>query len=399
MFYRELSQGTGYGACHRGLVMERQCFDQEHEIFRDAFRNFVEKEVQPHGAVWRKKGIVARDIWRKAGEQGYLLCWAGEEYGGAGLDDFRFEQIMLEELMRIGESGFFMNLHSALVAPYIDKFGSPEQKQRYLPGCVSGETILAIAMTEPGAGSDLAGMRATAVDKGDHFLLNGSKSFISNGLSADLVIVAARTVPDQPHGIGLFLVESGMNGFSRGGKLEKMGLASQDTAELFFDDVKIPKLNVLGDPTHGFKYLMTGLAEERLITAVGALATAQTAFDVTLDYVMQRSAFGKKIIHFQNTRFKLAEMRTQLDVAQTFIDRCVADLNAKKLSAESAAEAKLFTSELACEVADECVQLHGGNGYMNEYLISRIYSDSRVFRIYAGTSEIMKEIISRSLTP
>jgi acyl-CoA dehydrogenase len=377
--------------------MKRNCFDQEHLIFRDAFRNFLEKEVQPFGTEWRESSIVSRDIWSKAGEQGYLLCWAAEEYGGAGLDDFRFEQIMIEELMRIGESGFFMNLHSALVAPYIGKFGSPEQKRRFLPGCVSGETILAIAMTEPGAGSDLAGMRSVAEDRGDHFLLNGSKSFISNGLSADLVIVAARTVPDQPHGIGLFLVERGMEGFSRGGKLKKMGLHSQDTAELFFDDVKIPKTNVLGNPAAGFKYLMTGLAEERLITAVGALATAQTAFDVTLEYVMQRSAFGKKIIQFQNTRFKLAEMRTQLDVAQVFVDRCVADLNMDKLTAETAAEAKLFTSELACRVADECVQLHGGNGYMDEYLISRIYSDIRVSRIYAGTSEIMKEIISRSM--
>jgi alkylation response protein AidB-like acyl-CoA dehydrogenase len=377
--------------------MERNCFEEEHIIFRESFRKFIEKEVAPFSEKWREEGIVPRDIWLKAGENGYLLTWADEQYGGLGIDDFRFEQIMIEELARVGESGFYMNLHSALVAPYLDKFATDEQKQRFLPDCITGKTILGIAMTEPDAGSDLAGMRSSAKDCGDHFLLNGTKTFISNGINGDLFIVAAKTAADNPHAIGLFLVERGMEGFSRGKQFKKIGLPSQDTAELIFDNVKIPKENILGNPAKGFRYLMSGLAEERLITASSCIASAQTAFDLTINYVQERKAFGRPIAKFQNTRFKLAEMKTQIEVAQVFVDRCVSELNLKKLSAEDAAIAKLYTSELLGRVADECLQLHGGNGFMQEYLISRIYSDARVTRIFAGTSEIMKEIISRDI--
>jgi alkylation response protein AidB-like acyl-CoA dehydrogenase len=377
--------------------MERNCFEEEHNIFRESFRKFIDKEVAPFSETWREEGIVPRDIWLKAGENGYLLTWADEQYGGLGIDDFRFEQIMIEELSRVGESGFYMNLHSALVAPYLDKFATDEQKQRFLPDCITGKTILGIAMTEPDAGSDLAGMRSSAKDCGDHFLLNGTKTFISNGINGDLFIIAAKTAADNPHAIGLFLVERGMEGFSRGKQFKKIGLPSQDTAELIFDNVKIPKENILGNPAKGFRYLMSGLAEERLITASSCIASAQTAFDLTINYVQERKAFGRPIAKFQNTRFKLAEMKTQIEVAQVFVDRCVSELNLKKLSAEDAAIAKLYTSELLGRVADECLQLHGGNGFMQEYLISRIYSDARVSRIFAGTSEIMKEIISRDI--
>jgi alkylation response protein AidB-like acyl-CoA dehydrogenase len=377
--------------------MERNCFEEEHNIFRESFRKFIDKEVAPFSETWREEGIVPRDIWLKAGENGYLLTWADEQYGGLGIDDFRFEQIMIEELSRVGESGFYMNLHSALVAPYLDKFATDEQKQRFLPDCITGKTILGIAMTEPDAGSDLAGMRSSAKDCGDHFLLNGTKTFISNGINGDLFIIAAKTAADNPHAIGLFLVERGMEGFSRGKQFKKIGLPSQDTAELIFDNVKIPKENILGNPAKGFRYLMSGLAEERLITASSCIASAQTAFDLTINYVQERKAFGRPIAKFQNTRFKLAEMKTQIEVAQVFVDRCVSELNLKKLSAEDAAIAKLYTSELLGKVADECLQLHGGNGFMQEYLISRIYSDARVTRIFAGTSEIMKEIISRDI--
>ena len=378
--------------------MDRQHFDAEHDTFRDSLRRFLAKEVVPHQQAWEQAGIVPREIWRKAGEQGFLLTWLDEAYSGAGLGhDFRFEQIVIEELAYINESGLFAGLHSATVAPYLAHFGSEEQKQRFLPKAASGECILAIAMTEPGAGSDLAGMRATAVDDGDHWVLNGAKTFVSNGINADLVIVAARTVPDKPHGISLFLVERGMDGFERGRKLDKLGLKAQDTSELFFNNVRLPKANLLGRPHQGFKYLMHGLAQERLVCSIGAVAGAEAALQTTIEYVKGRKAFGQTIADFQNTRFKLAELRTQIDVAQTFVDRCVRDHNERKLSAEVAAEAKLFTTELLGRVVDEGVQLHGGFGYMWEYPICRMYANARIQRIFAGSSEIMKEIISRKL--
>jgi acyl-CoA dehydrogenase len=377
--------------------MQRLIFEPEHEQFRDNVRRFFQKEIAPQAEKWREQGYVDREAYLKVGAQGLLLLWADEKYGGAGVSDFRYEQIVYEENIRHGEIGFYINLHSGLVAPYIGKLGSDEQKARWLPGCISGEKILAIAMTEPNAGSDLAGMRAKAEDKGDHWLLNGSKTYISNGQIADLVIVAARTVPGEKHGLGLFVVEAGMQGFERGQKLGKMGLAAQDTSELFFHDVKIPKENVLGDAASGFKYLAQFLEGERLIAAVSSLAAAQTAFDITLDFVKERRAFGKPIGAFQNSRFVLAALRAELDAIQTFVDQCVLLYNGGKLTAELASEAKLLASELEGKVMDACVQLHGGAGYMAEYRISRMYTDARITRIFAGSSEIMKEIIGRGL--
>jgi acyl-CoA dehydrogenase len=377
--------------------MERKIFDMEHEMFRDSVRKFVQQEIAPEMERWHEAGIVDREAFRKAGEHGLCLMWADEAYGGLGLSDFRFEQIIIEELVGHGDPGFGLTLHSRLVGPYLGMLGTPEQKERFLPGCVRGETILGIAMSEPAAGSDVSGIRTRAEDKGDHFLLNGSKTYISNGINGDLFVVAARTVADQPHGLGLFLVERGMEGFDRGRNLKKLGLKSQDTAELFFDNVKIPKENVLGDPTKGFYYLMQFLAEERLIVAAGCVAAAEAALQTTIEYVTGRRAFGRTVADFQNTRFKLADMRTRIDVAQTFVDRLVMDHNAGQLSAEVAAEGKLFCSELEGWVTDECLQLHGGAGYMDEYPISRMYANARVSRIYAGSSEIMREIVARGL--
>ena len=377
--------------------MQRLIFDEEHEMFRDSVRSFMKNEIAPHSDRWHEAGMVDREAFLKAGEMGLLLMWADEKYGGAGVDDFRYEQIIMEENAKYGDQGFFLWLHSRLVGPYIGGLGSEEQKQRWLPKCISGEHVLAVAMTEPGAGSDVAGIRTKAEDKGDHFLLNGSKTYISNGILADLVVVAARTDPNSSHGISLFVVERGMEGFERGANLKKMGLKSQDTAELFFNNVKVPKENLLGELHRGFYSLMHYLAEERLLAAVGFLANSVAAFDLTLDYVNERKAFGQKIGDFQNTRFKMASMRTEIDVSQAFVDNCVMLHNENKLSAEDAAKAKLFTSEVEMRVTDECVQLHGGAGYMDEYPISRLYTNARVSRIYAGSSEIMREIIARSI--
>lgn len=377
--------------------MKRITFEPEHEQFRDSVAKFMRAEIGPHAERWREQGMVDRDAYLKAGAQGLLCTWADESYGGAGIDDFRFEQIIIEENMRHGEIGFYINLHSNLVAPYIAKLGSEAQKDRWMPDIVSGEKILAVAMTEPSTGSDLAGMKTRAEDKGDHWLLNGSKTYISNGILGDLIVVAARTDPGSRHGLGLFVVERGMEGFERGRKLAKMGLKAQDTAELFFNDVKVPKENLLGEAGQGFKYLARFLAQERLVAAIGFMATAQTAFDLTLDYVKERYAFGKPIGAFQNTRFKMATMRAELDMAQTYVDQCVLLLNKAELTAEDASASKLLTSELEGRVMDECVQLHGGAGYMEESRISRMYSDARISRIFAGTSEIMREIIGRGL--
>ncbi len=366
-------------------------------MFRDSVRNFMINEIGPHADRWHEQGIVDREAFQKAGEQGLLLMWADEKYGGAGVRDFRYEQILIEEIMHHGDPGFFMTLHSRLVGPYIGELGTEEQKQRWLPKCISGENILAVAITEPGAGSDVAGLRTRAEDKGDHYLLNGSKTYISNGINADLVVVVARTNPETSHGLSLFVVERGMEGFERGRNLKKMGLKSQDTAELFFNNVKVPKENLLGELHRGFYHLMHFLAEERLIGACQYIAAAEAAFDITLDYVSERKAFGQAIADFQNTRFKLASMRTEIDVGYAFVDRCVVEHNAGNLTAEDAAKAKLWCSELEGRVTDECVQLHGGAGYMDEYKISRMYTNARISRIYAGTSEIMREIIARSL--
>jgi len=376
--------------------MLQRDFTEEQNMFRDAYRKFLASEIVPHMEDWRAAGIVDREAFRKAGEQGFLMIWPDEKYGGLGDDDFRFEQIIIEETAYARVGDWFNSLHSRLVGPYFTRFGSEEQCQRFLPGCISGDTILAIAMTEPDAGSDLAGMRATAIEKDDHWVLNGSKTYISNGINADLVIVAAKTDPENnPHHMTLFLVERGMEGFERGRNLDKMGLKAQDTAELFFNDVKLPRENVLGEPGQGFIYLMKGLAEERLIGAAGYIASAQLSWDLTADYVKERKAFGKPLVAFQNTQFQLADMRTQLDIAQTYVDQCVRAFTAGQLSAADAAKAKLVCSELSITAADLGVQLHGGAGYMDEYPISRQFTDSRINTIYAGSSEVMKIIISR----
>ena len=376
--------------------MERTIFTEEHEMFRDAARAFLINEVKPFRDKWDEQEIVDREAFLKAGEQGLLCMWADEQYGGAGISDFRFEQILIEENARHGDVGFFLFLHNRLVGPYIGELGTDEQKKRWLPGCVSGEKVLAIAMTEPGTGSDLSAIRTKAEDKGDHYLLNGSKTFISNGILADLVIVAAKTDASS-HGISLLVVERDMDGFERGRNLRKMGMHSQDTAELFFNNVKVPKANLLGEWNRGFYHLMHFLAEERLLSAVGSLANAEAAYELTLDYATDRKVFGRAVADFQVNRFKFADMRMEMDVCQAFIDQCVMAHNDGNLTADDAAKAKLFATELEDRVTDQCVQLHGGNGYMDEYPVSRMYTAARVSRIYAGSSEIMREIIARSI--
>lgn len=378
-------------------LIPRTIFDSDHELFRDSVRKWAQTELTPHVDGWRRDGMVAREAYLSAGRQGYLLMWAEEEFGGLGLTDHRYDQILQEEVIRHSDPGFYQNLHSQVVGPYIGSLGTPDLKARLLPRAISGDCILAVAMTEPGAGSDLAGMAARAVDRGDHWELSGQKTYISNGIQADAVVVAARTDPDKRHAMGLFVVERGMEGFVRGRKLQKLGLDAQDTAELFFDKVRVPKDNVLGDPMRGFANLSNHLANERLHVAIGSIAHAQVAFDLTHDFVRERTAFGQPVGSFQESRFRMADMRVRLDVVQCFIDDCVMAHNDGRLSAETAAEAKLLASETEGEVIDACLQLHGGAGYMEEFRISRMYRDARVARIFAGSSEIMKEIIGRGL--
>ena len=371
-------------------------FTEEQVMFREAYRRFLSTEIVPHMETWREQGIVDRSAFKRAGDQGMLMVWPDEKYGGTGDGDFRFEQVIIEETAYARAGDWYNSLHSRLVGPYFTRFGSEEQCARFLPGCVSGDTVLAIAMTEPDADSDLAGMRSTAVEDGDAWILSGSKTYISNGINADLVIVAAKTDPqNNPHAMTLFVVERGMEGFERGRNLAKMGLKAQDTAELFFNNVRVPKANVLGEPHKGFYYLMEGLAEERLMGSVGYLAAAQLSWDLTAEFVKERKAFGKPLAGFQNTQFKLAELRTELDMAQCYVDQCVAAFNAGQLTSVDAAKAKLYTSELQVRAADIGVQLHGGAGFMDEYPISRQCTDAKISTIYAGTSEVMKIIVSR----
>jgi len=377
-------------------MLRRTIYEEEHEIFRKTVRAWAEKELFPHAEEWREAGCVSREVWKSAGAQGFLCMYADEKYGGLGLQDFRYDMIICEELGP-REPGFFIGLQNRIVGPYLHRFAPEEQRDRFMPGAVSGDTILAIAMTEPGTGSDLAGVRTRAVEHEYHWVLNGSKTYISNGFLTGLVLVAAKTNPEASHEIGLFWVEDGTPGFERGRNLKKVGLESQDTAELFFDNVKVPKANVLGDPRGGFKTMMMNLAEERLIGAVGFVARAEHAFNVTMDYIMERRAFGRAIGTFQNSRFKMASLRTELDAAWALTDHCAREHLTGTLSAEMAAEVKLYTSEVEGRVVDECLQLHGGAGYMDEYEISRLYRDARISRIYAGTSEIMREIIGRGL--
>jgi long-chain-acyl-CoA dehydrogenase len=378
--------------------MERSIFTDEHRMFRDAWRRFVEKEIVPYHAQWEKEGIVPREVWRKAGENGFLGFDVPEVYGGQGMKDFRYNAILGEELARVGASGPGFGLHNDIVIPYILHYGTEEQKRRWLPRMISGEVITAIAMTEPNTGSDLAAVRTSAIRQNGHYVVNGAKTFITNGINADFVIAVVKTDPQQKHsGISLLCIERGMEGFKRGRKLEKVGLHAQDTAELFFENVHVPAENLLGQEGQGFIYLMEQLPQERLNIAVVAMAGAQTALAMTTAYCQERTAFGKPIGTFQNSRFKLAEMKTEITIGQVFVDRCIMELNEGKLTTEQASMAKWWTTELQQRVVDQCVQLHGGYGYMLEYPIAKFYLDARVMSIYGGTNEIMKEIIGRTM--
>jgi alkylation response protein AidB-like acyl-CoA dehydrogenase len=372
--------------------------EQEHEDFRRTVRAFLEKEVVPHHEQWEQDGQVSREVWAKAGEQGLLCFDVDEQYGGAGVKDFRYNMVVAEEMCRVGASGPGFPVHTDIIVPYISQLGTDEQKARWLPGLVSGELISAIAMTEPGAGSDLQGIRTSAVDKGDHYVLNGSKTFISNGILSDLVIVVCRTNPDAGHqGISLLVVERGMAGFERGRNLDKVGMKAQDTAELFFDNVEVPKENLLGEEGSGFISLMMNLPQERISIAAMAVAACEHVLSLCLSYAKEREAFGKPIGKFQNTRFMLAEMATETHIARVFVNDCVTKLNAGEVDTALASMAKWWTTELQTKIVDRGVQLHGGYGYMMEYPIAKAFVDSRIQTIYGGTTEIQKEIIGRSL--
>jgi alkylation response protein AidB-like acyl-CoA dehydrogenase len=373
-------------------------YEAEHEAFRAMVRDFLGKEVVPHHGAWAEAGIVDRSVWLKAGEQGLLGMDVPEEYGGGGVKDFRYNAILAAEVSRVGASGLGFGLHNDVVAPYLIDLCTDEQKARWLPGFVKGEIITAIAMTEPGAGSDLQGLQTTARRDGDEWVLNGSKTFITNGINADLVIVVARTDPDAgARGFSLLVVERGMPGFERGRNLDKIGLKAQDTAELFFDDVRVPASNLLGTEGHGFFHLMNNLPQERLSIAAVAVAASRLILDLTVDYCKSRTAFGRPIGTFQNTRFELAEMHTEVTIAETYLEKAILEHNAGRFTVEDAAMAKWWTTELQKRVVDRCLQLHGGYGYMLEYPVARAYLDSRIQTIYGGTTEIMKEIVGRSL--
>ncbi|AQY64332.1 acyl-CoA dehydrogenase family protein [Pseudomonas veronii] len=378
-------------------MIPRTLFSPEHELFRQSVRTFLEKDAAPFHAQWEKQGYIDRALWNKAGEAGMLCSHLPEEYGGLGAD-FLYSAVVIEEISRLGLTGIGFSLHSDIVAPYILHYGSEALKHQYLPQLISGEKVTAIAMTEPGAGSDLQGVKTTAVLDGDEYVINGSKTFITNGFLADLVIVVAKTDPKAgAKGTSLFLVEAATPGFDKGKRLEKVGMKAQDTSELFFQDVRVPKENLLGQAGMGFAYLMQELPQERLTVAIGALESAEAALQWTLDYTRERKAFGKAIADFQNTRFKLAEMATEIQIGRVFVDKCLALHLEGKLDVPTAAMAKYWATDLQCKVLDECVQLHGGYGFMWEYPIARAWADARVQRIYAGTNEIMKEIIARAL--
>ncbi|GAA5147850.1 long-chain specific acyl-CoA dehydrogenase [Nocardioides marinquilinus] len=373
-------------------------YEQEHEDFRASARAFLDKEVVPHHEQWEKDGQVSREVWRRAGEVGLLCFDVDEAYGGAGMKDFRYNMVLAEEISKVGASGLGFPVHNDVIVPYISQLGTEEQKQRWLPGLVSGELISAIAMTEPGAGSDLQGIRTSAVDKGDHYVLNGSKTFISNGIMSDLVIVVCRTDPDAGHqGISLVVVERGMPGFERGRNLDKVGMKAQDTAELFFDNVEVPKENLLGEEGSGFISLMVNLPQERISIAAIAVAAMEHVLQLCLDYAKERQAFGRPISKFQHNRFLLAEMATEVHIARVFVNDCVTRLNAGEADTQLASMAKWWTTELQTKVVDRGVQLFGGYGYMNEYPIAKAFVDSRIQTIYGGTTEIQKEIIGRTL--
>jgi acyl-CoA dehydrogenase len=379
--------------------MERTLFSSEHDLFRQSFRQFLEREVKPHQARWRDQGSVDREVWRKAGAAGFLCPWLDEKYGGPGAD-FLCSVVIMEEMAYAYESGFALALHSDVVVPYLHAFGNEEQKQRWLPGCASGELVTAIAMTEPGTGSDLAAIATTAKRDGDDYVINGSKTFISNGQLCDLCIVAAKTDPDPANahrGISLFVVEAGRAGFSKGKKLEKMGMASQDTSELHFEDCRVPAANRLGQEGAGFIQLMTNLQQERLVVAIGAQAGSEQVLTDTIAYTKERKAFGKPISKFQNTQFKLVECATKVEIGRAFLDKLVAEHVAGKHLVKECSMAKFWLTDTSQEIIDECLQFFGGYGYMIEYPVTRAFMDARVARIFAGTNEIMKIIVAKQM--
>lgn len=379
----------------------RTIFDDVHQQFRATFRSWLDKEVVPNHEKWEEEGITPRELWLEAGKHGFLGLTVPEKFGGGGTDDYHFAAVMTEEIGYTGVigSGNGITLHNDIVLPYFLELANDEQKSRWLPGMTTGEVIGALGITEPNTGSDVAGIRTTGVKKGGTYVVNGAKTFISNGINSDVVITVCRTDPDKGHrGISLLVVERGMKGFERGRNLDKLGMHAQDTAELFFTDVEVPAENLLGEEGMGFVYLMTNLAQERLGIAVGAIAVADAALKWTLDYTRERKAFGQSISQFQNSKFLLAELATEVQIAQVYVDRCVELHCEKKLSAEQAAAAKFWCTELQNKVVDRCLQLHGGYGYMREYPIARAWADSRIQTIYGGTSEIMKEIVGRSIT-
>ena len=381
-------------------MIERTLFSEHHEQFRDTVRRFLEREVAPHHARWEDQGYVDREVWTKAGAAGLLCTSMPESFGGADADKL-YAVVLFEEIARQGFTGLGFSLHSEIVAPYVLAYGTDAQKRRFLPGMARGEIIGAIAMSEPAAGSDLQGVRSTAVDQGDHYLLNGSKTFITNGWHADLVIVVAKTDPGAgAKGTSLLLLERGMPGFEKGQRLKKVGMKAQDTSELFFDSVKVPVDNLLGGSNQlnrGFICLMEQLPWERIQIAIGAVASMQSVIDQTIAYVNERKVFGAAVATYQNTRWKLAELQTETQVARVFVDKCLELLMQDKLDTATASMAKYWCSDLQNKVIDECVQLFGGYGYMWEYPVARAWADARVQRIYGGTNEIMKEVISRTL--
>jgi acyl-CoA dehydrogenase len=379
--------------------MDRTLYSSDHDTFRQAFRQFLQREVVPNQQRWREQGQVDREVWRKAGAQGFLCPWMEEKYGGPGAD-FLCSAIIMEELAYAYESGFAMSLHSDIIVPYLHSFASEEQKQKWLPGCASGELVTALGMTEPGTGSDLAAIATTAVKDGDDYVINGSKTFISNGQLCDLVLVAAKTDPDPANahrGISMFVVEAGRKGFVKGKKLHKMGMASQDTSELFFEDCRIPAGNLVGVAGAGFMMMMNKLQQERLCVAIGAVAGAEQVLKDTIAYTQERKAFGKPISKFQNTQFRLVEAATKVEVMRAFVDKVVAEHVAGKTLVKECSMAKFWTTDTAQEVIDTCLQFFGGYGYMLEYPVTRAFMDARVQRIYAGTNEIMKVIIAKQM--
>lgn len=380
--------------------MQRDIFQSDHELFRETARRFIHTEIVPNVPKWEHEGKVDKEMFRNAGQAGLLGMAIPEEHGGGGVDDFRFNTVIVEEVMAADAfaSGMCITLHNDVVLPYFVELSTPEQRGRWFPGLASGELMTAIAMTEPGAGSDLAGIKTTAIRDGDTYAVNGSKTFITNGINSDLVVTAVKTDPSAQHsGMSLIVIEDGMEGFSRGRNLEKIGLHAQDTAELFFEDVRVPVENLLGEEGKGFIHLVDNLPQERLSLTVAAIAHAQTAFDWTLDYVKERQAFDQPIGGFQTVKHKMAEMRTELDIGQTYTDSQIMALNRGELSAEDAAKAKWWVTDLENRVINQCLQLFGGWGYMEEYPIARAFRDARVQTIYGGTNEIMKDIVGRSL--